>query len=226
MGFLAATAALTAVLLVAPFPQPPAYKSNYVLPTPAPPPTVALFIGDSYTAGALDTRADSTYAHQVCAVLKWICFYDAQGGTGFTATGKVNDPTFTPYIDRLDHDRTMWLPTVVIVTGGRNDTATAPDAEEAAVRKYLGAVRAAFPSARIVEVEPFWDDSTSPKPIATIRAQTLAAASEIGATWIPTEGWLKRSLIGSDGVHPTGPGHAHLAVQLVSALQQAGIGRS
>jgi lysophospholipase L1-like esterase len=183
---------------------------------------VALFVGDSYTHGAADVNSDHTYAPLTCTRMGWACRMDAVGGTGFVQ-GKADH---RDYASRLPTTRRKYHPDYVFVTGGRNDLFR-PEISQAeittAVRDYLRQVRAAFPSARLVVLAPFWIDASPPESVQWLTSTEQAAASAVGATWIPTDGWLDRSLLEPDNVHPTAAGHDQLSRRLVDALAGVGI---
>lgn len=184
-------------------------------------PPAVLFVGDSYTAGGGTVGAPFTFADLTCDRLGWSCYKDAQGGTGYTADGKVNDPAYTPYAGRLKRTRATVRPDLVIVSGGRNDVGASGEA--AAVARYLSAARAAFPSARIIVLSPFWNDDRPPQVLRDVHTATRDGAARVAATWIDTTGWLDPSMMGPDDVHPTAAGHEQLARRLIIAVRAAGL---
>jgi lysophospholipase L1-like esterase len=184
-------------------------------------PPAVLFIGDSYTAGGGTVSAPLTFADLTCDRLGWNCYKDAQGGTGYTANGKVNDPAFTPYAGRLKRTRATVKPDVVIISGGRNDVGARGEA--AAVTQYVTSVRAAFPGARLIVLSPFWNDDSPPEVLLDVRAATRTGAVRAGATWVDTTGWLDPSLMGPDDVHPLASGHEMIARRLAIAVRAAGL---
>jgi lysophospholipase L1-like esterase len=184
-------------------------------------PTVVLFVGDSYTAGGGQVGPPYTFAELVCAEKAWACYKDAQGGTGYTADGKVNDPGYTPYVGRLARTKANIRPDVVIVSGGRNDVGSSREAKATAA--YLSSVRAAFPKARLVVLSPFWGDARPPQVLLDVRRAVADAAVRVDATVINTNGWLAPELMGPDAVHPTKAGHRRLADELIRACRRIGL---
>lgn len=181
-------------------------------------PTVALFIGDSYTAGGGEVGAPYTFADLTCNEMGWVCAKDAQGGSGFIADGRVNDPSFTPYIGRLARTAGNYRPEVVIVSGGRNDAGGG--GERQAAERYFTALRDAYPDAKVVALSPFWNDSHPPGPVVDVREAIRGAATRHGAVWVDTTGWLTPRLMGKDGVHPTLAGHRRLADRLLAFMRR------
>jgi lysophospholipase L1-like esterase len=185
----------------------------------------ALVVGDSYLAGAIGVTQQRTFGPLTCTALGWLCQYDAQGGTGYAADGHDNDSAFRPYGIRLATDQANdATPDVVVITGGRNDAAEADGATSA--KAYLAAVRKAYPTAALVVVAPFWDDSKPPPALLALRDVLKVQASRNRAAFIDPLGaeWITDAnaptYIGSDGTHPTAAGHAFLAQKLSSALRE------
>ena len=186
-----------------------------VMPTPSPtkPPTVGLFIGDSYTAGSTGVGQGSTFAARACATLGWICYYDAEPGAGYVSRGYGTEKASYP--DRLDGDA-IYLPDVVVVSGGRADLGSG--GVQAAATRYLADLAEQFDSAKIYVLEPFWPSTTPPMEVRALQRQVREAARAADVTWIPTSGWLQEALMADDGVLPDAGGHEAMAAKLVTAL--------
>jgi lysophospholipase L1-like esterase len=184
------------------------------------PPSV-LFVGDSYTAGALGITTAQTFPRQTCLTLGLTCNLDAEGSTGYQADGRKLDRSFRPYAGRLSDDKMLYEADLVVISGGRNDVGS-PGDEFRAVRTYLQRVRAAYPHAKLVVLEPFWTKRHAPQPITAIRRAVEQAASQLGASYLPTDGWLTKAGVAGDGVHPNREGHRQIAVRLIEALRRSG----
>ncbi len=184
-------------------------------------PTVALFIGDSYSAGAAGVLPTQTFPCLTAEKLGWACNLDAQGGTGYVANGHENSHAFTRYSGRLKQTRALFTADVIIVSGGRNDMGKPADERRASLA-YFRAVTRAYPHSRLVVLSPFWvNDGTPPAQVQSLRQRILESSKAVGATYIVTDGWLRPKDIGKDGVHPTVAGHRHLAAELAAALRRA-----
>ena len=181
--------------------------------------TTALWVGDSYTAGAAGVVQSGTYASLACADLGWICKFDAQGGTGYVADGHVNSSSYSSYQGRLASIRERFATDYVIVTGGRND-ANLPGVGQA-VDRYYRDLRVAFPKAKIIALEPFWNNQRPPAQIVAVRRAVVTAAKKYGVRVINTGGWINPSLITEDKVHPSAAGHQAIAAKFVSEMQGA-----
>ena len=161
LGFAAVSVASLALIAV----NRPAVVSTYVAPTDAfssaptraPMPTVA-FIGDSYTAGAGASTPERRFPALVGASEGWIVENLGRGGTGYLATagkqgcGLDHCPNYREMISAAQKVN----PSIIIVSGGRNDLAM-PGAN-AQVAGFYKDLRAAFPKATIRATSPLWDD--------------------------------------------------------------------
>lgn len=184
---------------------------------------VALFIGDSYTAGAGGIRARSTYAALTCRIMRWQLGIDALPGTGYaTASGGQN------YQDRLYATSETYAPDYVFVTGGYSDTMD-PEVSDsdmkAAARNYLARVQGDWPEATVFVLSPFWVDENPGAKLIQLRKHVRSAAKEAGLTWVDTDDWLQGKTTSSDGVNVTGPGHASLAKHLIQILEDLGVSK-
>jgi lysophospholipase L1-like esterase len=181
----------------------------------------ALFVGDSYTAGTLGITAYQTFPQLTCNTLGLTCNLDGEGSTGYQADGHKISDAFRPYADRLAHDVKNYEADLVIVSGGRNDIGE-PGSEYKAAHTYFLAVQRAYPQARLVVVEPFWTSKAPPLTVRRLRADVRRAAHAVGAVYLPTNGWLTKGSVASDGVHPNREGHRQLAARLTTSLRSSG----
>ncbi len=188
----------------------------------APGPATALFVGDSYTAGALGINESQTFATRTCDALGLACNLDAEGSTGYQADGHKVSSKFTPYVHRLSEDTALYRADLIVVSGGRNDIGK-PGDEFTIARSYLRAVGKAYPKARVVVLEPFWQNAHPSIPMIDIRRDVKRAAAATGATYLPTDGWLLKHGVASDDTHPNLEGHREIAVELTAALKASGL---
>lgn len=215
VGLLLGAACLVGLIWAMPSPEPEPYASTFHV-TPPSSPTVALWVGDSYSGGAAGIPGRETFPWRACARLKWVCNVDGQGGTGYVSEGPPRDSAFAPYLGRLAADKSKYLADYVIVTGGRNDIGK--PGVTAAATSYYRSVKLTYPDAVLVVVEPFWATGSSNDGIRSLRSEVRAAAKNCGAIWVPSGDWLDRKLLAADGVHPTAAGHEQLAARVSEAL--------
>ena len=195
---------------------------------------VALFIGDSYTAGSGGAGPQRSFACLTARTMGWICRNDGEPGTGYTNRGKVHGDGNDTYARRALRPATPAAAgtasrvDVVVVTGGRNDSGSSVPVRVAAAGLTLDRLRVTYPDARIVVVGPFWVDDAVPPSLlgfneglrAEARARNLTFLDPIGERWLTTAG--RARWVAADDVHPSVAGHQRLAAMLVTSLEEAG----
>jgi len=196
---------------------------------------VALFVGDSYTAGSGGAGVRRSFACLTARALGWLCRNDGEPGTGYTNPGKVHGAANDTYATRALRARASETASarsdvdVVVVTGGRNDAASPVPVRVAAAGLTLDRLRVTYPSARIVVVGPFWVDDDVPPSLLAFDAGLRAEAAARSLTFLdPIRGrWLttdqRARWIAADGVHPSVAGHQRIAAKLVADLEAAGL---
>lgn len=207
-------------------------SSTYTPPVEAPTverPDLALFIGDSYTAGAGIHDHDEHWPALVADEQGWVPNVVANGGTGYghvidgpksqDACGEDYCPNYLEVIEAYQ-DVT---PQVVVIAGGRNDWATPLDRFAEEVDAVLAAATEKFPNATLYVVNPVWDNRDGPddfsERISVVEEAAKAADVEYVNLGLPLDD--KPELIQEDGVHPTKEGHAVLADAFVSSTSSA-----
>jgi lysophospholipase L1-like esterase len=198
---------------------------------------VALFIGDSYTAGSGGAGPERSFACLTARTMGWSCRNDGEPGTGYTNAGKFRGTTTASYPARVlrtvSQQEASGVPSgvdVVVVTGGRNDSGSGVPERVAAAGLTLDRLRVAYPQARIVVVGPFWVDDDVPPSLLAFDAGLRAEAAARHLTFLDPvrERWLttagRARWIDEDGVHPSVAGHQRIAAMLVAGLESAGFG--
>ncbi len=189
----------------------------------------ALFVGDGYAAGAGAASRAEAWSCLTARSMGWICNLDAQEGTGFLADGRQHNASYAPLLSRLSDTRARYLADVVIVDAGRWDADADTVALTDAMVAYLRAVRAAWPKAELVAIEPYRMDS--PEPVLDeVETQALrdelkrlngAAIDPIGAGWIDPA--VTGRLTAANGVQPNTAGHEYIAKHVTAALRDLGL---
>ena len=203
-------------------------------PTPVattPPPPDALFIGDSYTAGAGGggSGPGTSFACLTADAMGWHCVNAGEPGTGYVNDAGRQRRGYRAYPDRIAGYAETTSPRYVVLSGGRNDRDTTFAARTDAARRTLDALQLHFPAATIVVVGPFWQDDDVPRALRRFTTWLRTEAGRRGLVFLDPEAewWLNSrnsaSYIGRDGIHPTPAGHAYLARRMVAALRSAGI---
>ena len=206
----------------------PATEVRPALPGSRPP--SALFVGDGWTAGA-GVGPQQSFACLTAAALGWICNNGGQDGTGYVADGSqgADAARGRPYASRIASYRTLYAADYVVISGGAADAGAPSGRRTAAVRRTFDAVAAAYPDARVVVVGPLVAGDHPSRDLRRLDAVLRAEAARRGwlfvetldPPWIPSR--LVPGLMTRDGARPTAAGHGHLAGQLATAIQVAGI---
>jgi hypothetical protein len=190
---------------------------------------LALWIGDSFTAGPANAGAIGE-AQATSIALGWATDLDAQAGTGFVARGPRKHPRGQPVPARIAADAGAF-PGVdaVVIDAGRND-AGRPEAEmRHAVAASFKTIAKHFPNAAVVVIAPYRLTS-KPNDYTAIRRLLRQQARRRGWGFVDpiAEGWINRTsarLVKGDGTLPGLRGYdyvvAHLAPAIDTALARA-----
>lgn len=187
-------------------------------PTPtAEAPQTALFIGDSYTAGAGGdgTRWTALASEQ----LGWVEVNEGRGGTGYVQSagpegcGLEYCPTYAEVIGAVETD-----PNVVVISGGRNDGA--PENYASSVVAVIEAAKSRWPEARIIVTSPLWDDDPTPDwfpaTVDAVRSAAEATGVEFADLGQPLAG--RADLLSPDSIHPNPAGYEAITAAFVAAI--------
>lgn len=190
----------------------PATGDNDVMPKKV------VVLGDSYSAGA------QSWVEQVGASEGWIITNLAAGGTGYATSVTTNaekacGKDYCPsYLEQVDAAVTA-APSLILITGGRNDLHVDPVVVEEKATQLLAALKSKLPDAEVVVVNAQWDARDQPIELTDIAAAITRAAEATGAAQIdigqPLSG--QPQLIQDDNVHPNEAGQAALADALLNA---------
>ncbi|MEV8023648.1 SGNH/GDSL hydrolase family protein [Microbacterium sp. NPDC080220] len=176
---------------------------------------VAVFIGDSYTAGdGLADKVSERWTHLLSTEKGWFEKNYGIGGTGYATVGPIDGAD--TYLDRLS--RIAEDPDIVFVSGGRNDD---EGAYEPSVAEFFTALDAAFPDAKIVAIEPFYDSGPYPERLTRLGELVRGEVTKIGGTYVEGVGGALTGhpeWILDDGVHPDAEGHRRLAESVAAAV--------
>ncbi len=192
---------------------------------PAP---LALFIGDSYTAG--DSSAELSYGCRAAVAMGWLCALSARGGTGYISGGVANRWT-EPYVgkslsfgERIPHLAAQYDPAYVIFDGGRNDLFPKRQDTYAEMLSTIAQARRTWPRAQIVFIRPrflahpadnlgfddkFMDSLKSePASRGVIFIDPIHSLSDTDTS----------NLLTNDGIHPNRAGENEMTAVLLESL--------
>jgi len=206
---------------------------------PQPPiesPPLALFIGDSYTAG--NSSAESSYGCRAAVEMGWLCAVSAFGNTGYVSGGPANrwDDPYTgkssSYSERIPHLAAKYDPAVVVLDGGRNDDFVSRKYAYDAMLMTIKEARRAWPEARIVVIRPrlLANPSDNAGMSDEFMERLLAEPGAQGVIFVDPIGSLADTdtsgLLASDGVHPNRLGEQRMTKALVESLRRHQMGSS
>ena len=172
----------------------------------------ALFLGDSYTAGAAlpAQQLDDRWPTRLSQQLGWTEMNEGCDGAGYTRPGVVCMTTYREHVDAvLDSD-----PDIIVVSGALNDLGSTLGEIEAAVHATFLTLRDAFPDAELYAVGGVYADAgDATATLEEINAIVKAQVERVGGTFVDIgEPLLGRpDLLADDGVHPNSEGHAVIA---------------
>lgn len=191
----------------------------------------ALFVGDSFTAGAGVQGAVNGYACILARAQGWTCNVDAFGATGYVNDGSGFYPTPPGRaLDRLPSDVKLYAVDMVVLDSGRNDLGTDPTTVVDAFTRTLAAVQQLWPLARVVVIMPAYMSATPYANYSLLRTGFAAACDAAHATLLDpvAEQWYRGTDVESmqipDHVHPNALGDQFLAGKIADSMAQHGLG--
>ena len=179
--------------------------------------TKIAFVGDNYTLSVGASSTDKGFAAQVASTLK--VTYQAFGidGGGYAKAGG-NGQTYSALVAQVAAAK----PSVVVVTGGRNDKADDPASAKTAINALFTALAAQVKGATLIAVAPFWGDSAPPGVITAVAGDVHAAVDAAGGKYLALDDPLRgHADYMADVANPNDQGYAAIAAALAPALLRA-----
>jgi len=169
----------------------------------------AVFLGDSYTVGI--GGDGPKWPTTVAAALGWKPVNLALGGTGYVAESGVNGCGKEHCGNYLEQAaKITGTPEVIIIAGGRNDTA---DKIGAGALALFTKLKAKHPKSKIIALSP-WTDAAPPAAPFTAKVNAVKkAADDAGITYVDTG----QPFVG----HPNTAGYLALSTLLTTKLAEA-----
>lgn len=187
---------------------------------------VALFIGDSYTAGVGAEGKQYRWTALLSQDMDWIEVNKGLGGTGYVSVSGRNgcgQETCSSYPDRFSMVDDDVRADVVVVAGGQNDFAEfqeEPATVTTVIRDFYAQVAEAYPDARIIAVGP-----SSPQQISGTATEMAAAVSEassaVGAEYVSLTSppVISSEMVLDDNAHVDRQGHEAIAERVAMSLR-------
>lgn len=182
---------------------------------------VAVFVGDSYTSGAVTTGVRWTTL--LSRAMGWQEVNLALGGTGYetsttsAASGGMCTRSQCPSYAGMIPEIVQAHPNIVVVSGGRNDGAADPTA----ITGLFTSLHTQLPDATIYAINPLWDDSTPPSWLEVQSQDVQKAVTSVKGTFVdigqPLEGRSDRVIPGT--VLPNTQGHQAIAADIEAKLK-------
>ena len=185
---------------------------------------LAVFLGDSYTAGAGATTASLRWSTLVAHEAGWTEVNQGGVGTGYDTVAGSNvcaDDYCPAYVQRAMQVINQ-APDVVVVAGGQNDRpalAAEPALVRAAVTETFDLIRQGLPNARIIAVGPSTPTPATPA-VAELDSWVHAAADGVDAEYISllAPAVIAAPMVVPDRVHVNNTGHLAIARRVLSRL--------
>jgi len=174
------------------------------------------FLGDNYTAGAGASTPTKSWASVLTDQLDLVGKRFSVSGGGYAKPGD-GGRTYLSLVDSV----VAYHPDLVVVSGGRNDTADDPSTLADKTNQLFDELRAKLPKAKIVAIKPWWGDSPHPEELSTVDDAVRAAVTAVKGTYLAVDD----PLVGhadwmADGANPNDAGYRKIADSVASALRR------
>lgn len=217
-----ALAAIAAALNVQPKPGNPQPASWPTLKADPVPP-LAVFIGDSYSAGMGASVPAKRWTTLVAAAEGWREVNLSSSGTGYLTTAGQQS-CGSPFCDNYQASVVKAIKNqaqVVVIAGGESDQSQDPAAEHAAIEAVYRGIHAGLPNARVIAVGPSSSGMQPSPKLTAIDAAVQEAAKSIGAVYVSL---LSPPVIDKSTLVPKWPfigdaGHAAIEARVAAALK-------
>lgn len=183
--------------------------------TTAPNESLVAFVGDDYTASVGAGSAAQGFVTRVGAALGTRVVSFAVPGGGYAKHG-AGDRSYAALVK----DVAAAAPSVIVVTGGRNDISDYLPTVQQAAGSLFAALAKALPGATLIAVAPWWGDSDHPAELDDVAAAVRAGVTAAGGRYLDLPdpltshpGWM------ADGSDPNADGYAAIATSLVPPLR-------
>ncbi|MDT4919112.1 MAG: hypothetical protein QOI15_14 [Pseudonocardiales bacterium] len=181
---------------------------------PAAGPLIA-FLGDDWTRGTGAARKALRFSTLVCGRLGAQELNFGVDGTGYAKPGAGGGPYATRVAQVVAAH-----PSVVVVSGGRNDSNDSPATAAEAARQLFARLHAKLPDAVLIAIAPFWGDSDLPPEMIALGAAIKNGVTAAGGTYLdipdPIHGHPDFM---ADAADPNNQGYAAIAAAVATQLE-------
>lgn len=175
------------------------------------------FLGDNWTSGA-GVGHDKTKAFPglVADALHVKVSVFASDGAGYAKKG----PAGKSFLDLVDAVAAA-KPTIVIVSGGRNDVSDDPNTLAADAKDLFHQLESKLPDAKLVAIAPFWGDSDHPGDLSKVDDAVKTGVESVGGTYLNLSDPLHNHADWmADAANPNAQGNQAIAEALEPELQK------
>jgi acyl-CoA thioesterase I len=189
--------------------------SSGVAVTMSPSGVRTVFLGDDYTAGVGASSAKAHWTTLVAGQLGLEATVVASAGAGYATHGH-DGKSYRDLVAAVVAAK----PQLVVVSGGRNDTAIAARRLRAATQAVFAELHTQLPDAAIVAIAPWWGDSAHPAKLTPVDAAVKAAVTSEGGRYLDIadplvdhHGWM------AGEADPNDQGYQAIAASVEPALR-------
>jgi lysophospholipase L1-like esterase len=145
----------------------------------ADPKTVVAFLGDDWTSGVGASKNDKRFTTLLTTDLHVIERNFGVDGTGYAKSSASGGA----YADRVAAVAAA-NPSVIIVSGGRNDTSDDGDTAAQQAKQLFTTLHAKLPNAVLIAIAPMWGDSDEPPELVALATAIRKGVTEAGGTYL------------------------------------------
>ncbi|MGI8761858.1 MAG: SGNH/GDSL hydrolase family protein [Jatrophihabitantaceae bacterium] len=175
---------------------------------------LVVFLGDDYTLGVGATSKAKRFSTLIGISLHVRAKTVASSGAGYAKSG-TDGKSYGDLVTEV----VAGTPSMVVVSGGRNDTSDDPATLAAQATTLFATLHAKLPKAKLVAVAPFWGNSPPPAALSSVATSVQSAVQAVGGTYLAIpDPLLGHAGFMSDSADPNDDGYAAIANAVGPAL--------
>ena len=174
-------------------------------------------LGDNWTTGlGVKHDAKKAFPGLVANDLKVKDSVVGEDGSGYAKHGSTGD-AYGDLVDKVVATK----PTIVVVSGGRNDVSDDVNTLTTAAKDLFATLKSKLPDAQLVAVAPFWGDSDHPSDLGKVDDAVKAGVEAAGGKYLAIADPLhNHSDWMADDANPGEKGNKAIAEALKPELQK------
>ncbi|WP_375504114.1 SGNH/GDSL hydrolase family protein [uncultured Jatrophihabitans sp.] len=176
---------------------------------------VVAFLGDDWTSGVGASTKAKRFTSLLAGQLDFVEKNFGRDGSGYAKSGGADGA----YDSRVD-DVAAAKPDVVIVSGGRNDTADYLPTLRARIKALFADLHDRLPNATLIALAPMWGDSEPPADLEPVAAAVKQYVQAAGGTYLDlTDPVRGHPEFMDDDADPNNKGYAAIATALAPKIR-------